>query len=223
MVNESIDRRAIDFPGKDPAEEFQFFFHQHWIRLWWPLRTLLLWMLACIVGLAVTANAFDTSDAVLMRHVLLTAFVVLFCVAQIIFLTRFYKYFLYVIIVTDKKIHRIKKTMLTVDDHQSIDLWNLEDITKNQHGIIQNALGFGTLQLMMQNQDVGLKIHFTPFINKKHELIMQLREHARGRMTPQRQLKQQMEAHVEETMQEVEQQTHHPAPPQTQAMPWEVL
>lgn len=185
MVNESFDRRAIDFPGKDQGEEFQFFFRQHWIRLWRPLRALLLWTLLGVAGLYASSHAFTGDSALPVGQIMIVALVVLLVLAELTFLIKFYKYFLYVIIVTDKKIHRIKKTLLTVDDHQSIDLWTLEDISKNQHGVIQNLLGFGTLHLIMQDKDTTMRIHFTPFINKKHELIMRLREHARGRMMPQ--------------------------------------
>lgn len=208
MVNESLDRRAIDFPGKDQEEEFQFFFRQHWIRLWWPLRGLLLWTLIGALGLYASSHAFTSGGAVAVGRAMAVALVLILVIAQLVFLVKFYKYFLYVIIVTDKKIHRIKKTLLTVDDHQSIDLWILEDISKNQHGIIQNLLGFGTLHLIMQDKDTSVRIHFTPYINKKHELIMRLRELARGRMTPQRQLRTQLESNVEHAMKQVEEMTH---------------
>jgi hypothetical protein len=173
----------IGFPGKDRAEEFQFYFRQHWIRLWRPFRRLATWIIVLVLATGMTQVTF-TAEEENMRHAILLVICVFFLFAQLSFLASFYKYFLYVIIVTDKKIHRIKKTLLTVDDHQSIDLWTLEDISKNQHGLIQNMLGFGTLVLVMPTQ-VALKIHFTPFIAKKHEMIMKLREHARTRMSPQ--------------------------------------
>lgn len=183
MVETPVSYGQIDFPGKDQGEEFQFYFRQHWIRLWWPLRRLILWILAIATGTVIAAITFNTDETAGMRHAVLLILCLAFLFAQLSFLAAFYKYFLYVIIVTDKKVHRIKKTLLTVDDHQSIDLWNLEDITKNQHGLIQNILGFGTLVLVMQTQD-ALKIHFTPFISTKHEQIMHFREQARISMSP---------------------------------------
>lgn len=174
---------TIDFPGKDQAEAIQFYYRQHWIRLWRPFRNVLLWLIAIAVAVVAIKHTFQ--DTPTMRRVVLLSLYFLFLFTQLSFLSACYRYFLYVVIVTDKKIHRIKKTLLTVDEHQSIDLWNLEDITKHQRGIVQNVFGFGTLELTMQSQD-ALRIHFTPFIAKKHEAIMQLREHARQRMMPQR-------------------------------------
>ena len=184
-----LPSRDIDFPGRHKGEEFQFYFRQHWIRLWWPARRLLIWTIVFGIGVFGTARAFGGTDLVLMRRATIIVLSVFFLLTQLSFLVQFYKYFLYVIIVTDKKLHRIKKTMLTVDDHQSIDLWTLEDISKNQHGIIQNMLGFGSLVLVMQTQD-ALRIHFTPHINEKHSVIMRLREQARSRMMPQQMVQQ---------------------------------
>lgn len=184
MVNTENKYGHIDFPGKDQGEEFQFYFRQHWIRLWWPIRRLIVWTVVIGIGAWIDVITFGTDDTILMRHAILIILGLCLLYVHLSFLVSFYKYFLYIIIVTDKKVHRIKKTMLTVDDHQSIDLWTLEDITKNQHGLIQNMLGFGTLVLVMQTQD-ALRIHFTPFIAQKHEMIMRLREGARLRMAPQ--------------------------------------
>lgn len=183
MVETAKQHRQIDFPGKDQGEEFQFYFRQHWIRLWRPFYKLIGWTTVLIIAAYLTGITFEGTNAAPMRHAVAVMLCVFFVFGQLAFLAAFYKYFLYVIIVTDKKVHRIKKTLLTVDDHQSIDLWTLEDITKNQHGIVQNVLGFGTLLLVMQTQD-ALKIHFTPFISIKHEMIMKLREQARISMSP---------------------------------------
>lgn len=182
MVN-TPDQRQIDFPGKDKGEEFQFYFRQHWIRLWWPFCRMIAWTIVIVGGAWMASATFGDTTSDMMRHAVLLILGLLFVFVQFSFLATFYKYFLYLIIVTDKKVHRIKKTLLLTDDHQSIDLWTLEDITKNQHGIVQNMLGFGTLVLVMP-QD-ALRVHFTPFISTKHEVIMRLRENARQRMAPQ--------------------------------------
>ncbi len=199
MVNPT-DQRQIDFPGKDKGEEFQFYFRQHWIRLWWPFCKVIGWTAVIIVGAMIASATFGDPSTANMRHAFLLILGLLFLSVQFSFLASFYKYFLYVIIITDKKVHRIKKTLLLTDDHQSIDLWTLEDITKNQHGIIQNLFGFGTLVLVMQTQD-ALRIHFTPFISIKHEMIMRLRENARLRLAPQ------MAAALAEPTPEIEQKT----------------
>jgi len=103
----------------------------------------------------------------------------LFFLSHADFLVRFYRYFLYIIVVTDNKVHRIKKTLLTIDDHQSVDIWMLQDIYKCQHGIIQNMLHYGSL--ILEAQDTVLRIHFVPQVAKRYEQLIRLRELARVR------------------------------------------
>ena len=170
---------GVEFPGRDPAETLQFYFRQHWIRLGRPFLHVLPWVLFCIVGLQLLISMPDAGDS-RFRHAGLIGIAVIFILTQLEFLAKFYRYFLYVIVVTDKKVHRIKKTLVTVDDHQSIDLWVLQDIHKRQHGIIQNLLGFGTL--ILDANQTELRIHFVPVIGKKYEVLMHLREQARALM-----------------------------------------
>lgn len=111
------------------------------------------------------------------RHGLLIGLCFLLAIVQWAFLIRFYTYFLYVIIVTDRRIHRIKKTLITVDDHQTIDIWTLQDINKSQHGPLQNILGFGTI--LFESQDTVLKLHFIPQVRNIYHKISHIRELAR--------------------------------------------
>lgn len=168
-----------EFQGKHSEEHVQFYFRQHWIRLVWPLaKVTFVSLLLIAVGYYLLIELTPEDDA--MRKTLLITLVVLFLIAQFEFLHKFYRYFLYVIVVTDKKIHRIKKTLLVFDDHQSVDLWMLQDIHRSQHGPIQNLFGFGTLT--MEAQDSVLRVHFVPRIGRKYERMMHLREHARAQM-----------------------------------------
>lgn len=111
------------------------------------------------------------------RRLFLITMSLLLFVSHAEFLMCFYRYFLYIIIITDKKVHRIKKTLLAIDDHQSVDLWMLQDIYKCQHGIIQNFLRYGSL--ILEAQDTVVRIHFVPNIAKRYGHLIQMRETAR--------------------------------------------
>ncbi|MDD5751627.1 MAG: hypothetical protein PHS73_03865, partial [Candidatus Peribacteraceae bacterium] len=171
---------GYSFQAKDQAEAFQFYYHQHWIRLFWPFLRLILWNVL-IVGTAVIMLASGMFGEPLTRHTILTILTAFFLLAHFEFLARFYHYLLYVIVVTDKRIHRIKKTLLTLDDHESTDLWVLQDINKKQHGIVQNLLGYGSL--VLQAQDTEVRIHFTPRITARYEDLTRLREEARSHIS----------------------------------------
>lgn len=168
------------FQSKDEDELFQFYFHQHWIRLFWPILRLLAWnVLLFTVGL--TMLLAPTFSEGLTRRTILILLTFFLLLSHFEFLIRFYHYLLYVIVVSDKRIHRIKKTLLTLDDHQSTDLWVLQDINKRQHGLVQNLLGYGSI--ILEAQDTEVRIHFTPRITEKYQWITRLRELARAHIS----------------------------------------
>ena len=181
MVKRSAPSQChLGFQGKDRNEEFYFCFHQHWIRLLWPLTKLLVYN-TLIFGIGyITLINIGVVDPNTRRLFLLTM-ALLFFLSHAEFLVRFYRYFLYIVIVTDKKVHRIKKTLLTIDEHQSVDIWMLQDIYKTQHGIIQNILRYGSL--ILEAQDTVIRIHFVPQVAKKYEQLIRLRELARGKLS----------------------------------------
>ncbi|MDO8468391.1 MAG: hypothetical protein Q7S29_01385 [Candidatus Peribacter sp.] len=168
---------GFTFQGKDQDEEFQFYFHQHWIRLLWPITRLIILNLF-MVGIGVVI-LFSTQFAdPISRRTILTILTVFALILHFEFLVRFYCYLLYIIIVTDKRVHRIKKTLITTDDHESTDLWVLQDIHKRQRGLVQNLFGYGSL--ILQAQETEIRIHFTPAINRRYEALTRLREQARS-------------------------------------------
>lgn len=176
MIDSPSTTDGITFSGKDFDEKFQFYYRQHWVRL---CPRFLRMVAGSLIIVAIGYVTFFTVDvtASFPRHLILLFLLVLFLYVQLEFLVSFYHYFLYVVVATDKKVHRIKRTMLTVDEHESIDLWVLQDIHKTQRGIVQNLFGFGTLTL--QAQDSVLRLHFTPSIVERSEDVMHLRERAR--------------------------------------------
>lgn len=177
MVNDlNSNWQETPFPGKHEGEQFQFFFRQHWIRMLRPFSRYLL-SLAAIIGVGYVSVGLLELDAS-TRHLGLVVLLLLFILTNLIFLASLYRYFLYVIIVTDRKVHRIKKTLLATNDHQSIELWGVQDIFKSQHGIMQNLFGFGTI--IMEAQDTQFRIHFIPGIEEKYQALMRMREHARA-------------------------------------------
>lgn len=167
--------QAVSFPGMDPTESFQFYFRRHWSRMAQYVGFLALWMIAfsaMVYASGVTATEDESS-----RRVLIVVLCAFFLIPNFIFMLRVYKHFLYMVIVTDKKVHQFKRTLLAVDTHQSVDLEMLQDIDKIQRGIVQNMLGFGSLRLEAQTS--RLVIHFVPHIDKMYNILVGLRESAR--------------------------------------------
>lgn len=159
----------VAFQGKNPDETFVFYFRQHWIRLFKPFWQML--AAAAVIGLAGFFLLSGSADPA-TRHLFLFILSLLFLLSQFLFVASLYRYFLYVFVVTDKKVHRIKKTLLAFDDHQNVDLSSLQNINKFQHGMIQNLLGFGTI--ILETPQAQVRIHFVPRIKDRHRDLMRL-------------------------------------------------
>ncbi len=166
--------QAVTFPGMVGTETFQFYYRQHWMRLRRALQGFILGIVLYAGALWLLADTPNDDT----RHMLLTIVAGSFLLLQLSLLARFYAYFLYMIVVTDTKVYRIKQTLLMTNDRQTIDLWSLSDVTMHQHGLFQNLFGFGTLVLIGNET---LKIHFTPRIREKVHRITALRVQARSR------------------------------------------
>lgn len=168
---------AMTFPGQDRDEVVQFYFRQHWARLLRPCLRMFLWT-ALVTAAFIVVLQISLAGQEGVRHMLLLILCGFVLVSQFDFITAFYRHFLLVIVVTNRKIHRIKKTLLIINDHQSIDVASLQDVRKSQRGIVQNVLGFGTLTL--EAQESVLRLHFVPTIGGTYHAILNLRNWTSG-------------------------------------------
>ncbi len=168
---------SIDFLDKNGLEHFQFYFRQHWARMFWPfLRTVLLTLLiGLITWYTFIIVGIESSGS---RRLTAAFFAVCLLLVQFWFLARFYRYFLHVAVITDKRVHRIRKSLLTYDEHESIDLWMLQDVRKHQRGPLQNTFGFGTI--FLESADMQMRLHFVPHINERYADLLRLLEVARN-------------------------------------------
>lgn len=170
-----------EFQGKHRGERFHLHFYRHWVCMVWPFAKCFI-KTAILVGVAVVTYQAVGAEDVISRRVLLELYVLFFLLIQFELLIRIYRYFLRVTIITDRKVHRIDKSLLIIDDHQSVDLWMLQDLYRYQHSFIENLLRYGTITL--EAQETILNLHYVPSIAEIYEQIMHLREQAREHMTP---------------------------------------
>lgn len=173
MVNDnSFDGADITFFGKIPGEKLQCYFRQHWARISVPFLRHVAWN-AVIVLFAYISFFIIVIDDAPTRHMLLVFFLLWLIGVHAAFLAILYRYFLYVIVITDQRVHRIKKTFLVSDDVQNMDLLMLQDIEKKQHGIVQKILGYGTI--VLEARDTVMRLHYVPRIDEKYIMLMHLR------------------------------------------------
>ncbi len=178
MVNDLPTVRDFDFPGKDPGEQVQFYFRRHWIKLLKHIGKYLLISIALLGGMF-SITVLLTLERTPLYHTFLITVVLIFAGINLLLVVKLYRNLLWVTIVTDKRIHWIHKSLLLRNQHQTIDLWLLEDISMKQRGFLQNLLGYGSLIIVLQSKDVGMTLWYVPAVTAQYRHIMLLREKAR--------------------------------------------
>ena len=90
------------------------------------------------------------------------------------FLTIFH-YYLNTVILTDRRVVLIDKSVFFKDSKTSIDLVNVQDIQKHQDGIFQNALNYGSLHFMLSGSGSPSVIDLVPRPEYQYKKIHQVK------------------------------------------------
>ena len=179
MVN-SAEATGLDFPGKEPSEEYRFYFRQHWARLIPPLFKAFFWSALLFLSSILSYVGLPLDDTV--RHMVLIPLTLIFLLFQMQLMRKWYEYFLHVVIVTDTKIHRMKKRFLLTEHERSVDIASIRDVRREQHGAIQPLLSFGTLELDTAQGEIML--HFTPRLREIHDALIAQRDNPKPAPQP---------------------------------------
>jgi hypothetical protein len=144
------DNTNRHFKGQLRTEEIQCFCRKHWIILIQDLIGFLLFI-CFIVFLAIYFKGiykFFAQDSFFSS--LLAFSIVTFITLYIHrFFLRFIRYFLDIIIITNYRLVILEKSLYLQDSKDAIDLAKIQDIRKEQHGIIRNVLRFGKLVITL--------------------------------------------------------------------------
>lgn len=160
----------IGFQGKHDNEEYDFHYYRHWIKFVLPFAIMSVGYV--VIFLIFTAFVQQEVEDALVRHTFLAICIFLTLLLHFNFLKEFYVRFLYVVIVTDKTVHRIRKTLFFTDDHQSIHLKSVQDVKKIKHGILPNLFNYGKITL--EAQETTLALHYVPKVKRVHEKLLKL-------------------------------------------------
>jgi hypothetical protein len=174
MVSTPADA-GIDFPGKEPQEHVRFYFRQHWIRMVGPFVRAFLWTLLLFFTSATRFVGYPLDDET--RRFILVPLTFFFVFFQMQLVRRWYEYFLHIVIVTDLKVHSMKRKFLLMELERSVDIPTIRDVRREQRGPIQLMFGYGTL--LLDTAQGELKIHFVPKISKLQDALVVQREEKR--------------------------------------------
>ncbi len=147
------------FKGQLEGELVICVFRKHWISI---LPTLVSMPGILVVLFLIFANLpLLVSQGHWMAYLMVFALGALHAVIHRQFLTVFY-YYLNTVIVTDRRVVLIDKSVFFKDSKTSIDLVNVQDIQKHQVGIFQNFLNYGSLTFTLSGSGGPSVIDLVP-------------------------------------------------------------
>lgn len=142
---EMEDNTNKHFKGQQRNEELVYYSCKHWIVLI-PLLAELAIGVSIIGALVIIGfSAPEKTNLMKIIFVVMTAFMALWLHS---FFTRFLNYFLDVVIVTNYRVLKVEKSLYMKDDQNIVDLHEIQDIKKIQHGIMPNLLDYGKLVIV---------------------------------------------------------------------------
>jgi hypothetical protein len=174
MNDPLINNKDLHFKGQHSDEVVIAFFRSHWITLV-PLFIIYTFFMATTLILLMSfANQiiyfFSTSIgkiALILCIFLLTYFIHHFFI-------RLINHFLSYVIITNLRIVEIQKIIFVKDLQFSHNLKMIQDIEKEQNGLLKNILSFGELIIKMSSSEIRT-LSFVPNPNFHFRLLNRLR------------------------------------------------
>jgi len=156
MTQDSVNNKDLHFKGQYANEHVVAFFRLHWITLLPDLvfNFFLVVVLAVIFGTFFSPIIAFFGTPVGQTVLVLTVFLMSFFIHN--FYTKLINYFLNTVIITNIRIVENQKVVFIKDLQISIDMKMIQDIQKEQNGILKNILNFGELIIMMSSSDTRI-------------------------------------------------------------------
>lgn len=176
------------FKGQQENEEFICFFRRHWIDILKELMFLGIFIL--VVGILV--RQIDTIKDILRgnREMKLLFFTV-FLFATI-YMHRFFlkmlNYFVNTGIITDSRVIDHHKTLFFIDNLDSIDMSQIQNIEKLQEGVLPSILRYGDIKIFLTASDATKTLHRIPNAKFHFRCLNRAKEARRRGLTGRKQV-----------------------------------
>lgn len=159
MTETLENNKDLHFKGQYSGEVTVAFFRAHWIELL-PHVVMHLVIFAAMIVLAII---FPTDLFLFFKTSLGQIVVLLGVLLMTYFIHNFFNklvnHFLSTVILTNLRVVENHKTIFIKDQQVSLDLKVVQDVQKEQNGILENLLNFGELILMMSSSDIHIIQH----------------------------------------------------------------
>lgn len=181
---DNIDNKDKFFKGQMSDENYVLFFRKHWATI---APAAVIFCSVCI-GVIVFITfliliGFKDFNAGLRYFIIFSSLTVFLIYGHWFFL-RMFGHFMTICVFSDRRIFALLKTVYTQDLKETADLGTIQDVKKDQEGIIRNILKYGNLiitfssssAIMILSNVPNVEFHFRALLRAKAE-FMAKREH----------------------------------------------
>ncbi|MBU1019087.1 MAG: hypothetical protein ABII07_00440 [Patescibacteria group bacterium] len=162
-----MDYTNKHFKGQQRNEQLVYFTRKHWMTLigvltYFGLTT------AAVAGLLFFVFTADGSTKEFLDDAKWGIMAVMIAATMwfhYLFI-RFTNYFLDIVIITNFRIIRLEKTLYLKNNRDVVDLHEIQDIKKIQHGLIPNILNYGKLIVVVPTMIEPMILPYTPSPDK---------------------------------------------------------
>ncbi|MFC1656267.1 hypothetical protein ACFL3C_05330 [Patescibacteria group bacterium] len=179
-----MDNTNRHFKGQLATEKVQCFCRKHWIVLLKDFIGFFIFLSLITVTAIYFKGIFNfLSQDSFFSTLLAFGIFAVFTVYLHRFFLRMIRYFLEIMIVTNYRIVLLEKSLYLKDSKDAVDLPKIQDIRKEQHGIIKSVLRFGTLVITLSSTSTTKVIPFVPNPDYHFRKINSLkRDYIKGRL-----------------------------------------
>lgn len=185
---DTIDNKDKYFKGQQTNETYICFFRHHWISLvreFLYFSVFIFLILMCLIEIEPIKEIIRGNRE--MKLLFFTGFLMAtICMHR--FFIKLFNYFINTAILTDMRIIDHKKTVFFIDNIDSIDMAQIQNIEKIEEGILSSIFGYGDIKIYLTASSVvkifhevpNAKFHFRCMNRAKEARQLQMRggEHA---------------------------------------------
>ncbi len=140
-----VDNTDKHFKGQQRNETIVYYTRKHWIT---QLHLLIETVAFIGVSAGLVTTVFTLKDFAHMGAIMISILTAMTIWMHHIF-TSFLNYFLKIVIITNFRIIILDKSIYLQDNKDVVDLHEIQDIKKIQHGIIPNLFNYGKLVVVV--------------------------------------------------------------------------
>jgi hypothetical protein len=150
-----------NFQGQQKMEGVICFCRKHPIVLLRPFFIMTGLLIGASIGIFFVLSAPTIGSNFFLKVFLANLFTMMTITHHVFFLKLFH-YFLDIVIVTNYRVIDLRKSVFLQDDKEIIDLHEIQDIKKNQDGILPNFLNYGDIKIATASLSTSMTLRTLP-------------------------------------------------------------